>query len=149
MNEHDNPCHELKQLDFLVGSWSTEGEMLSGVFNPAIKIKGTDSYEWVSGGCFLLHRVDVQMGKEKVEVIELIGNYDTSNKTFLMRSFDNHGEFTTMLASIESGDTLKISGKGMRSTLVRSKNGTQMTAYWERSDDGSAWVPWMEMRFTK
>jgi hypothetical protein len=149
MSEHPKPLLEQKQLDFLVGIWRTEGELLNGVFNPPIKINGTDTYEWVLEGRFLLHRANVRIGKDKIEFLELIGNYDHTNKTFLMRAFDSNGEFTTMLASVESDGILKISGKGMRSTLSLGENGKVMTAFWERSDDGSNWVEWMEMTFSR
>jgi hypothetical protein len=37
----------------------------------------------------------------------------------------------------------------VRSTLTVSPDKRNMTARWERSDDGSAWQPWMQMLFTR
>lgn len=149
MDHQPNPGPELKQLNFLVGKWNTNGEARDGASGQVNKITGTDSYEWVAGGCFLLHRVEVVMGDEKVEAIEIIGEFDAASNTYHMRSFDNQGNFITMRASIESAGVLKISGELMRSTLVLSKEGNHMTANWERFINNATWTPWIEMQFTK
>jgi len=41
-----------------------------------VPITGTDIYEWLPGGFFLLHHVDVVIGEQAVRAIELIGEYD-------------------------------------------------------------------------
>jgi hypothetical protein len=40
-------------------------------------------------------------------------------------------------------------GGVVRSTLMVSADRSSMTARWERSDDGAAWQPWMNMLFTR
>ncbi|MEO5647802.1 MAG: DUF1579 family protein [Chitinophagaceae bacterium] len=148
MEKHFNPAPELMQLNFLIGNWHSEGELLANSSRPSVRISGTDSYEWVAGGFFILHRVDVLMGDEPVEVIELIG-YDPLSNTYSMKSFDNKGEFTMMEANIDPLRRLHISGEMVRSTLVPGKDGNKMTASWDRTDDGSTWIPWIEMKFIK
>jgi hypothetical protein len=37
----------------------------------------------------------------------------------------------------------------VRSTLTIAEDGGSMTALWERSDDGTTWTPWMDIRFTR
>ena len=83
-----NNSASLQALDFLCGKWRTEGEILDDSGEVVGKIAGTDSYEWVSGGYFLLHWVDVSMGDTKIEVIEVIGSYDSADDSYAMRSFD-------------------------------------------------------------
>jgi hypothetical protein len=144
MNPHPAPA--LQFLNPLIGTWKTEGEILG---NPATKIQGTDQYEWVSGGFFVLHRVDVWMGDDKVETIELIGGFDAETGTFPMRSFDNQGNFTTMQARVEPDSVFIIEGDGIRSILTIAKDGQSMTARWEQSKDGLNWKPWLDMKFTK
>ena len=139
---------ELRALDALVGKWFSEGEVEETSENPRLEVKGTDSYEWVCNGSYLLHRVDVVMGAEKKEVVELIG-YDVQNAAYSMRSFDNQGNFTLMYMTITSDGIYKINGDLMRSTLIVSKDGKDMTAQWEKSSDGTIWEVWMDMKFTK
>lgn len=148
MTDQSNKGPDLRNLYFLVGKWRTEGEVIASEAGPAIQITGTDTYEWVPGGDFLHHGVDVMIGEEKVEVIELIGKGAPDSDTYPMYSFDNQGNVTEMQARLESG-RLTISGNNMRSDLVVSEDEKSMTAFWERTDDGKEWVPWMEMKFTK
>jgi hypothetical protein len=75
------PNPDLKGLDRLVGTWNTKGEIKASPYGPAGKIIGTDTYEWLPGGFFLVHRVDVRMGDQKNESIEIIG-YDALSKTY-------------------------------------------------------------------
>jgi hypothetical protein len=141
---------EMVELDFFVGHWKTEGEIKSDSSVSSKKIKGSDTYEWVAGGFFLLHRVDVMIGDDRTEVIEMIGRAGKKKDDgFAMRSFDNQGNFTTMKGYLETPNVFKIEGQGMRSKLVVNENQTLMTILWEQSSDGVNWNPWMELKLTK
>lgn len=146
-SQEDNS--KLKPLSFLIGSWRTDGEVLKTSKSQKIKIKGTDSYEWVLGGSFILHRVNVMMGEVKTEVMELIGEYDEVNNTYQMRAFDNTGAFSTMQASVNSEGTLLITGDKMQSKLTVANDGKSMNARWEISEDGKIWMPWMHLTLAK
>lgn len=139
---------QIKKLNFLIGNWHTKGEILQGAPNSSKEIRGMDTYEWISGGFFMLHRVDVFMANERTEVIEIIG-YDETKKSFFMKSFDNHGEATTMFAVLEKSRVLKLWDKKMKSTLTVSKSGNSMIAKWELSENGKTWKPWMDIKFSK
>ena len=138
----------ITKLDPLVGHWRSEGEVLATSTTPLIRINGTDTYEWVCDGKFLLHKVDVSMGCEKVAVIEMIG-YDPEAGNYPMRSFDNQGAFTTMYSTVDENGVIRIQGDGIRSALTVSDDRKTMSALWERSADGVRWHAWMNMRFTK
>ena len=138
----------MQELDFLVGNWETRGMVHAHDSNAAQKIKGTDSYEWALHGRFLLHRADVLIGNEKVEVIEMIGGASDAG-SIPMRSFDNQGNFMVMEGRMENASTLIITGKNMRSRLTLENDASRMSAQWERLIDKNQWVPWMDMWFTK
>ena len=140
------PGAELRRLDALVGMWTTRGQTVAG---PSIEIAGTDTYEWVAGGFFLLHTIDVFMGEDHVEAIEVIGAYDRSSETFAMTSFDNQGAVGMMRASVNADGSWTFAGDAERATLTIADDGTGMSARWERTDDGSSWHPWMDLRFTR
>ncbi|HMJ47423.1 MAG TPA: DUF1579 family protein [Ferruginibacter sp.] len=138
---------QLKKLSFLIGKWHTEGLILQDVPDSSNEIRGMDTYEWIAGGFFILHRVDIFMGKERTEVIEIIG-YDESRKSYFMKSFDNRGETITMYAVLEKPGVLKLGDKKMRSILT-SKSGNSMIAKWELSENGKTWNPWMNIKLNK
>ncbi|MBE9586763.1 DUF1579 family protein [Mucilaginibacter sp. JRF] len=138
----------INDLSFLIGKWQTSGNVLTTADSPAITINGTDSYAWVSGGQFILHTVDVLMGDNQVELVEVIG-YDKESNKFIMYAFDSEGQHNTMFATSDAPNELSITDENMRSFLNAKNDGKTMTALWERSDDSINWLPWMDMHFTK
>jgi hypothetical protein len=123
----------------LIGSWASSGRTVDGV-----GIEGSDVYEWLPGGQFVVHRVDVRMGGEQVDVLEMIGERD--GEAFLMRSFDNHGGTALMRATVDDAGVWTFAGPTQRATLVVA--GSTMSARWEREVDG-AWEHWMDMEFRR
>ncbi len=63
----------IKQLDKFVGQWITEGKIPATGTTPEIRISGTDTYGWLPGEFFLLHRVNVVVGTDINETFEIIG----------------------------------------------------------------------------
>jgi hypothetical protein len=156
------PSPETQRLGALVGRWRSEGHVVAEV---PVPITGTDIYEWLPGGFFLLHRVDVMIGQERVQALELIGEYDPATDSFTARSHDNLGSVTVMRARVDEQGVWRFTGGGdvaavarpassgaggaVRSTLTVKADRSGMTARWERSDDGARWQPWMDMVFTR
>ncbi len=138
----------LEALHFLIGSWETTGEIQPEAENKGTIIRGTDIYELVLGGHFILHQADVIMDNKRVTVIEMIGEYDPIDESWQMRSFDNQGLYSLMKASLKE-DYLQITGNNMRARLSKSEDAAVMFANWEKSEDGETWEPWMELKFTR
>lgn len=143
------PSAALKQLDAIIGRWQSEGETVATESEPSFQIRGTDIYEWMPGGFFMIHHVDVKMGEEQVNSIELIGGNEEEHGGLPMRSFDNRGNFSVMYATVDSDGIWTFADESTRAHLTVSDHRQTMVAHWERSEDGSNWQPWMEMRFTK
>ena len=157
------PNKEIQRLGALVGRWRSEGHIVGEV---PVPITGTDIYEWLPGGFFLVHHVDVMIGRQPVQAIELIGEYDPTTDSFTCRSYDDQGDVTIMRAMVDDRGVWRFTGGGdvaaaarpstaadtggaVRSTLTVSPDGSGMTAKWERWDDGATWQPWMDMTFTR
>lgn len=146
----------------VVGRWRTEGHIVDGEQTPVI---GSDVYELLPGGHFLIHHVDVMVGDTPVRAIEIIGEPAPDGK-WLARSFDNAGATELMTVQprddgtwlFEGGPSVAhaaqvdaaVPGAGaVRSTLTFAADGTTMDALWERSDDGKHWTDWMRISFTR
>ena len=54
----------------LIGEWKTTGEIVLG--NNKKILTGKDSYEFILGKNFILHRADVLIGEERSETYEII-----------------------------------------------------------------------------
>jgi hypothetical protein len=156
------PSPEIQRLGALVGRWRSEGYIVGEV---PVPITGTDIYEWLPGGFFLVHHVDVVIGEQKVQALEILGEYDPTTESFTGRAYDNLGDVTIMHAKVDEHGVWRFTGGGdvapvarpssadasgaVRSTLTVSPDGSNMAAKWERSDDGATWQPWMDMTFTR
>ena len=138
----------MEGLNFLIGTWKTQGKVRADGATPEITFNGTDSYEWILNRKFILHKVDVMMGNEKTEAVEIIGGYNVENKTYHMRSFDNRGTVMEMEAHIDKQDVLHIVGSDMRSKLTRRDENT-LIAHWERLAENQTWVAWMDLQLSK
>jgi hypothetical protein len=93
---------------------------------------GTNEYEWMVGGHWVIHRVDVMMGGDHIQALELIGEHNAETNSYSMRAFGASGSFGTMTAHRGADGSWSIRGDGMRSTLWPSEDKPYMTAVWER-----------------
>lgn len=129
------------------GRWKTAGQVLASASTPALEIAGIDEYEWMPGGFFLLHRVDVRIGGERVQALEIIG-WDAERGSYFIRSFDSQGATGEMHASVGDDGTWTFAGDAQRFTGTFSDGGETLSGRWERCE-GERWRPWMDIRLTK
>jgi hypothetical protein len=158
MSDHER--HPDERLHAIAGRWETLGHVIG---EPRIPVVGTDIYEVLAGGYFIVHHVDVTVGEQPVRAIEVIGETDAAGG-YLARSFDSEGHAELMHVSIDEGGVFHFAGGAdiaptaqptdaatarVRSTLTIREDRRSMTALWERSEDGIDWQPWMEISFTR
>lgn len=157
----DHPDKQHERLWAIAGDWATTGQVVG---DPPVPVSGSDIYEVLPGGFFLVHHVDVTVGSHEVRAIEMIGARAPRGGAFLARSYDNEGNSELMELTVDDEGVFHFSGgpeiaraaqpanastARVRSTLTVSSDGDSMTALWERSDDDVNWTPWMDMTFTR
>jgi hypothetical protein len=150
-----------ERLRAIAGRWETSGRVIA---EPPIPIVGTDIYEVLAGGYFVVHHVDVTIGKHLVRAIEIIGEPDAASGGYLARSFDSEGNAELMQVKIDEEGVFHFAGgpdvaaaaqptdastARVRSTLTIADDRRSMTALWERSEDGIDWHPWMDISFMR
>jgi hypothetical protein len=140
------PSPALRHRDIFIGKWNTEGESKTNQYGPAVKISAVDTYEWLDGEFFLVHRWDACISGDETRGIEIIG-YDNSNQMYFTHSFDNKGNSVTYQASLNDG-VWKILGESERFTGRFSPDGNILVGKWEILSDGK-WLPWMDVKLTK
>jgi hypothetical protein len=149
-----------QRLGAIVGRWNTTGHVLT---DPTVPVVGTDAYEWLPGEHFLVHHVDVHVGDQHVQAIEIIGEHDPEGDGYLARSYDNDGNAEVMRLEIDHDGVFHFAGGpdiasaarsgdappggAVRSTLTIASDRRTMVALWERADDGTTWEPWMDIHF--
>jgi Protein of unknown function (DUF1579) len=150
-----------RRLHAIAGRWETCGYVMG---DPKIPVVGTDDYEVLAGGYFVVHRVDVTVGDQPVRAIEIIGEPDPESGGYLARSFDSDGNAELMHVNIDENGVFRFAGgadiapaarptdtatEKVRATLTIADDRRSMTARWERSEDGTDWQPWMDISFTR
>jgi Protein of unknown function (DUF1579) len=150
-----SPAPELKNLDFMAGTWTAEGTMTPGPGMPGGKWTMTTKAEWMQGNFFLVENSDMDfgaMGKGK-EVAYL--GYDPDKKMYTYRAFNSMGEAEDSTGTV-NGDTWTwtsdehmngMTMKGRFSMKVLSP--TSYTMKFELSQDGTNWTTAMEGKATK
>jgi hypothetical protein len=148
------------RLGAIAGRWRTSGQVIG---DPPAPVVGTDTYELMPGGFFLVHSVDVTVGVQPVRAIEIIGEPD-GDEGYLARSFDSDGNAEVMHLRIDDDSVFHFAGGGeialaaqsddtatarVRSTLTVARDRASMKARWERFEDGVGWRPWMDIDFTR
>lgn len=139
---------DLERLNQFLGTWDTEGEMKSSAPGQSAKFQATDTYEWLPGGHFLLHRFDASMPDGRVQGIEIIG-YSRESDSYPMHSFDSTGNTTTMQARVEKEEWTFV-GEAIRFKGKFRENGKVFAGLWEsRSDEDALWRPLMDVTLRK
>lgn len=149
------PGPEYRRLDVFVGTWNLEGQQYDGPFGPAAKVTAVETYEWLVGGLFLIHRFGGRLEAAEIACVEIIG-YDYSSQSYPRYSFYSDGKtnewrgreadgaWTLIGDSLMEDKSLKV-----RCTTVFSNAGKTMNAKWEYSSDGSRWQTFWDTEATK
>jgi hypothetical protein len=149
------PGPELTRLDIFVGTWNMEGQQYEGPFGPAAKISAVETYEWLIGGFFLIHRLGGRLDADEMACLEIIA-YDDSIRCYTRYSFYSDGK-TNQWQEQESDGTWTLVGDSqiedktlkVRCTTMFSDSGMQMTGKWEYSSNGSSWQTFWDIKATK
>lgn len=136
-----------RQLSKLLGKWNTNGRILAANGNPEIKITGTDTYEWMPGNFFLLHKVDVSIGGDKNQTLEIIGHNEERDH-YTMQYYDNKGNSGSMVATV-TADVWMFIGESLRFTGSFYDEGNIFAGIWERSADGKNWEHFMDIQLSR
>jgi hypothetical protein len=138
------PAHE--RLDAFIGNWKIDGRNAEGAPRAAnTRVAGDESYEWLPGRFFLLHRWDRRFGDTQHTGIAVIG-YDASRDAYSAQFFDNLGYARTYDATIRDR-VLTLMGARERASI--SVSGGLMMTHWERTTDGAHWTPLCDLTGTK
>jgi uncharacterized protein DUF1579 len=145
------PGPEHKRLEVFLGKWTIQGDAKASPYGPAGKITATDTFEWLPGGFFMIHRSDGRQGTVEVKWTEILG-YDARNKVYTTRTFDNFGNSGTWKSPLRdntwawTGES-EVGGKPLKERCTVAVNPpNSLTAKCEYSTDGAKWQPTLELK---
>lgn len=144
MPDLPTPTKVQQRLDVFVGRWHAVGESYAEAQRPeeprrsALPWTSDESYEWLPGGFFLLHRWDARAGERPFVGTEIIG-YDEAEGAYFTRFFDNAGFHPEYQASVD-GSVWTFTEPETRAT-VTVLDGDRLDVRWEWRNGGEAWLP--------
>ena len=131
----------------LIGTWKTKGKVLqSGSSSESILI-GTDSYELILSGHYILHKADVLMGSEKTETFELIALDGRDSKT-KMQYYNSKGESGFMMGTIRKND-FQIDGDNLKFRGKLNDDNTLIVGKWFVKTESGEWKDFIELELKK
>ncbi|WP_280152194.1 DUF1579 family protein [Piscinibacter sp. XHJ-5] len=148
------PQHD--RLDVFVGRWALSGHQQASPFGPAAEVAASESYEWLPGRFFLVHRFEGRVGAQPMACIEIAG-YDDGAGCYRFHAFYNDGR-TMQWNGREDGDTWVLEGAWpddsgrplkVRCTMWFIDDGHTRTARWEHSTDGVSWQTFWDVSATR
>lgn len=151
--EPPTPDPALKQLDFLVGTWRVVGTTEEGPAGPAGTTEAVETFEWLDGGFFLVHRWKGTMdigGMEMVDTGYEFFDFDPETQQFRARFFNNFGPYDdegSLYAGTFEDDVLTITGPARR-TFVPNPDGTIQADSAMPLGDGT-FAPFIKATMTK
>jgi Protein of unknown function (DUF1579) len=144
-----------QRLNVFVGRWTMEGQQYEGPVGPPAKISAVETYEWLTGEFFLIHRFEGRVGDGEAACIEVIG-HDPESQSYPTHTFYNNG-LSTEWERRERDGTWTLTGDWrmkdrsmkVRCTTVFSDAGHTMRDKWEHSSDGSNWQTFWDVKASK
>ena len=127
----------------LIGVWKTEGTILT---DSSILI-GSDSYEFILDGNYILHKADVKMGSEKSETFEII-ELENSNDKAKMTYYNSKGENGVMTSSIIE-NKYKIDGDKIKFEGDFDNENTKLIGKWYLQTENGKWTEFIDLKLTK
>lgn len=153
MDDDQRRAHD--RLNVFAGHWNKEGEAVEGPFGPAGKLTGVESYEWFTGGFFLIHRLDGHLGEAEIACVEIIG-YDQSSGNWKAETFYNDGNSAIWEVSERDGVWTYAGGWDVKGEAFKvrclcefSDDRNVMTGRWEYSRDGARWQIFWDTKLTR
>jgi hypothetical protein len=143
-----NPA--LEALTPFIGEWNIEITNMSFDPNPPAVVRGHSSFDWLEGGAFLIQHSEIS-ASEWPRSLEIIGP-DEDAETYRMLYYDSRGVSRIYRMSLSGGiwtlwrDFPEFS---QRFHGTFNEDGRIITAYWEKSSEGSNWERDFDLTYTK
>jgi hypothetical protein len=133
-------------LECFVGVWNTQGRIMPTQDAAEQLLVATDTYEWLPGKRFMLHRVDARLGTEVSRSIEVIGWNGNVGELF-STSYDDKGLTSHFHCKLEGQEWI-IDGDGIRFRGSFNHDHKRLSGTWEKLAN-SKWESWMDIELTK
>jgi hypothetical protein len=143
-----NPA--LERLGVFVGEWDIEITSMSFNPDPSAVERGRASFDWLEGGAFLIQHSEIAATDWPRSII-IIGPDDAA-ETYNILYFDSRGVSRIYHMTLSGGIWTmwrEFPGFSQRFHGTFSDDNNTITAYWEKSSDGSNWERDFNLTYTR
>lgn len=127
-------------MNAITGRWRVQGyNSPSAPDSEGEFVSGEESYEWLDGHYFLVHRFERHIGSNRISGMGWIG-YDPGSGSYYCHSISNNGQFRVYEVLMSEG-VLRFDSENERGVVNISHDGNIMSIHWEHSTDGKHWQP--------
>lgn len=140
----------LERLGVFVGEWNLEITSMSFNPDPSAVERGRTSFEWLEGGAFLIQRSAISAAEWPRSIL-IIGPDDEA-ETYNILYFDSRGVSRLYHMTFSGGIWTmwrEFPGFSQRFHGTFSDDNNTITAYWEKSSDGSNWERDFDLTYTR
>jgi hypothetical protein len=140
----------LDELTRLIGEWNIEITSMSFHEDASAVVRGHSSFSWLEGGAFLIQHSEVP--DSDFPRSTAVMSPDDEAGTYRMLYYDARGVSRIYRMTFSGGIwTLwrDFPGFSQRFHGTFSEEGRTITAYWEKSTDGSNWEHDFDLTYTK
>ena len=145
------PAPELKQLNWMAGSWKLVGDVKPGPMGPGGKMTMTEDVRWMQGNFFLVSRSKFSGGGMGSGSGIAVMGYDADAKKYTYNEFNSWGEATKSTGTVD-GKTWSWYGEdkmGKGKFIMNVTSPTSYTFQYDMSKDGTQWTTVMTGTATK
>ncbi|MEO5684072.1 MAG: hypothetical protein ABIQ88_15625 [Chitinophagaceae bacterium] len=136
---------ETSNFKRLIGVWKTEGTITTEKEN--LKLTGTDSYEFILDGNYILHKAAVKMGSENSGTFEII-ELDNAADSAKMQYFNSKGESGCMVSTLVKNDFV-IQGDKIKFEGSINDNNTKISGHWYLQKEIDTWTGFIDLILVK
>ena len=144
------PNSALDELTPSIGEWNIEITSMSFHEDTSAVARGQSSFDWLEGGAFLVQHSEIPDSNFPTST-SVIGPDDEAG-TYRMLYYDSRGVSRIYRMTFSGGIwTLwrDFPGFSQRFHGTFSEDGKTVSAYWEKSTDGSNWEHDFDLTYTK
>jgi hypothetical protein len=151
------PDRNQRKLAPFVGTWRVEGRQYEGVFGHAAQVSAEETFEWLPGGQFMIHRFSGKLGGSEMACVEIIESDPESGGGFPVHTFYNDGHSQEFHLSERGREWIldttwtspESSPRRVRCVQRFENDARTRSARWDSSTDGVAWETFWDVTATK
>ena len=141
----DAEATPFQRLNCFLGVWQGRGYSYWPAGGPAQETTALDTYDWLEGEFFLLHRWKWDISGSIFEGLEILG-WDDERNEYFSNMYDNAGHQVRYHLEVKN-DIWHYLGEMQKGKITVTDD--KLSSLWHGTEDGKLWSPLCEIQWIK